>query len=432
MAAAPGRTRGVAAISFLLHSGRSGADTPLCLRGYADRIFPEAPPLRLRTKTDIQRRPDATPTTYNRNRQLLTMTLSNRCHKFLQTAILSAAAALSLGLTSCESIFDDEGDCSVHYQLAFRFSKNIMNTDAFASQVSSVNVALYDSNGRMVYHKSEQRDLSEENDFRMDLDVAPGTYDIIAWCGGTSPVAGAASFNLLGQQQGDAITSSGASLQLSGSDGSLYFDKDINPLYYGTLTGVTFDPKAYGNVEVGTIRLTKDTNHITLQLMNMDGNPIDPAVLTLELEAQNSALDWKNLLASPAKFTYRPWDVRSIMASVPNDDTAAASRGSMDDDEKPNGVQAEFTTGRIMANAEQILTVRHLDDPEPVLRFRLVQYLLLVRNKYQEAESDQDYLDRYDDFTLLFFIDKGYVWQKSRIYINNWRVVPPQDEVLGK
>ena len=44
-----------------------------------------------------------------------------------------------------------------------------------------------------------------------------------------------------------------------------------------------------------------------------------------------------------------------------------------------------------------------------------------------KIDGDQNYLDCYDDFTMMFFIGEGMTWVKTRIYINGWRVVPPQD-----
>ena len=357
------------------------------------------------------------------------MTLSSKYRFLLKGTLLSAITSFAVALTSCESaIFEDQGDCSFHYKLSFRYTKNILNADAFGSQVNEINVALYDSeSGRMVYHKTETRQLTTENDYKMDIEILPGKYDIIAWCGGRSVIADASSFILDGQNTGDAITTSGAHIDLQGSGSDLYYNHDINRLYYGSLMGVDF-VDSYGSVDISPVYLTKDTNHLTVQLQNINGEPIDPDQLIFELSARNSELTWDNTLADGSEFVYRPWVVQSTYSSSLMPD--GESRATMDDDDIPNGVLAEFTTGRIMAGKEQRLTVRLKDTGETILSIPLVEYLLLVRNHYETATSNQDYLDRYDDFTMLFFIDETYTWIKSRIFINNWRVVPPQHEVL--
>lgn len=355
------------------------------------------------------------------------MTLSLARRLLYKTVLLPAVAAMAMGVASCNSmIYDDQGDCSVHYKLSFRFTKNILDADAFGSQVTNVNVAIYDGEGKMVYKKSENRTVTTENNYQMDIDIVPGRYDIVAWCEGTSVIPDASSFVLDGQSIGDLITGSGAHLDLLGIEDDYYYNRDLNPLYHGTLTNVDF-PDSYGIIEIDPIYLTKDTNHIVIQLQNMNGEPIDPDQLIFSLEASNNELDWQNNPVGDTKFCYNPWSVKSTFSTSAD---PAPSRSSIADGIIPNGVQAEFTTGRIIAGREQTLTVRVKDNVDPILSIPLIETLLLVRSNYQTAISNQDYLDRVDDYTLVFFIDEAYVWDKSRIFINNWRVVPPQDEKL--
>lgn len=352
------------------------------------------------------------------------MTLSTAGRLLRISVIAAAFAAIAVALAGCDSlVYDGEGDCSVHYRLSFRYSKNILDADAFASQVTDVTVAVYDKQGNMVCHKTESRELTTANNFYIDVDILPGTYDIIAWCEGRSIVEDAISFNIQGQNPGDAITASGATLPVGGTAALPVVNNDINRLYYGILTDVEF-PDTYGTVDIESIPLIKDTNHITVMLQNMEGMPLDPEAVTFELEGANSALDWQNALTGNKRFNYNPWSVRSTTAAI----SMAGVGSRVDTDNVPSGIQAEFTTGRIMADRPQQMTIRQRGSGETILTFPLVEYLLLVRGYYEQAVSDQDYLDRYDDFTIVFFIDEGYAWLSSRIYINGWRVVLQQNE----
>ncbi|MDE6557166.1 MAG: FimB/Mfa2 family fimbrial subunit, partial [Duncaniella sp.] len=74
------------------------------------------------------------------------MTLST-ASRFLNKMLLATAVA-GMGLTaaSCDSlIYDDQGDCSVHYRLTFKYTANPMlltsavPDDAFGSQVDELN-----------------------------------------------------------------------------------------------------------------------------------------------------------------------------------------------------------------------------------------------------------------------------------------------------
>lgn len=338
----------------------------------------------------------------------------------------SVVATIAAGAGSCDSmIYDKEGDCAVHYRMNFRYTANMLNTDAFGSQVTIINLALYDKDGKMAFRTRREREKSQTNDYYIDLDVAPGTYDIIAWCEGDALIKDALSFTLTGQEDNAGINSSGATLQLQGNDNGLFSCNDIRPLYYGCLRDVEF-PDTYGVVEIPPVPLTKDTNHILIQLQNMDGLPLDPSILSFELEGFNSELDWQNSLKGNLHFWYKPWSVTSSFTPVGEKDPD--TRGSLADSELPSGVQAEITTGRILADKEQYLVIRNLNDGKRILRIPLVEYLLLVRGKYTLGNTAQDYLDIYDDYSLVFFIDENYTWLKSRILINGWRVVPPQSE----
>ena len=54
--------------------------------------------------------------------------------------------------------------------------------------------------------------------------------------------------------------------------------------------------------------------------------------------------------------------------------------------------------------------------------------MLMVKGEYNKSMSDQDYLDRQDDYTMTFFIDSENRWYThAGIYINSWYVVPRQE-----
>ena len=113
------------------------------------------------------------------------------CHKCMLFAMLA------MGVTSCDSaIYDDEGDCSVHYRVAFRYTKNILGSDAFGPQVTGVHLYVFDKQGKLVASRDVDRQTSEDNNFFVDLDILPGKYDMLAWCEGKSPVADAAAFSV--------------------------------------------------------------------------------------------------------------------------------------------------------------------------------------------------------------------------------------------
>lgn len=324
------------------------------------------------------------------------------------------------GLTSCDAVYEDQSGCAINYRVAFRFVKNVLQADAFGSQVTTVHLNIYDKGGRLVYSKSEARNVSEINDYFMEVEVEPGKYDLLAWCEGESLAPDAVRFGL---GDGAAMSGFGATLPLSGSGAALSSSSDIYKLFHGMSADVDF-PEAWGMTTVGPVYLTRDTNHLSVLLQNVDGHPLDASQFTFEITGHNNRLNWLNeVMPESDEFVYTPWSVEQTYSSFDRPE----GRGTMEDPEIPAGVLAEFTTSRLMADMPQRLTVRLKSTGEEVLSIPLIKYLLLVKGKYNKIDGDQNYLDCYDDFTMMFFIGEGMTWVKTRIYINGWRVVPPQD-----
>ena len=95
-----------------------------------------------------------------------------------------------------------------------------------------------------------------------------------------------------------------------------------------------------------------------------------------------------------------------------------------------NAVIGELTVGRLMADRRKdvALTVRNSHTGDRILSIPLIDYLLLVKGNYYSEDgfspmSDQEYLDRQDDYPMTFFLDDDDDWIKTVIYINSWRVV---------
>lgn len=99
-----------------------------------------------------------------------------------------------------------------------------------------------------------------------------------------------------------------------------------------------------------------------------------------------------------------------------------------------NGAIADLTVGRMMAEHQDrmILTISN-DQGEEVARVPLIHYALLSKTYYEEeyrhTMSDQEFLDREDEYVLTFFLDKDDRWLDTSILIHSWRVVLTNDDV---
>ena len=85
---------------------------------------------------------------------------------------------------SCDSmIYEEEGDCPVYYRLKFRYDMNLKFADAFPREVKSVRLYAFNTEGKLVWQATEKGEVLASKDYTMRLDLAPGNYRLVAWCG---------------------------------------------------------------------------------------------------------------------------------------------------------------------------------------------------------------------------------------------------------
>lgn len=103
--------------------------------------------------------------------------------KFRILCLVSAAVALLMSALSCETIYDDIAPCVTEYRVKFKYEYNIKDVDAFHKEVESVDLWLFSTDGRLVWHGSESGEVLRNEDYRMTVPVEPGVYDAVVWGG---------------------------------------------------------------------------------------------------------------------------------------------------------------------------------------------------------------------------------------------------------
>lgn len=351
--------------------------------------------------------------------------------KSIQALFTISALAAGVLLNSCDSaIFDYEGDCSVHYRLPLTYKMNYLDVDALSTQVDRVTVYVYDEQG--AYRRTFSATVGQlaQNGYALEFsgdELKPGRYSMLVWGEGHAEGADPTAF-AIGGGDSPALTDLTATLPLKGSDGSLYSDRDITPLFHGYAAGVEL-PDTYGTVRLPAIDLTKDTNVITIALENVEGYPIDPGALTVSIEADDSELSWQNVPVGDRLFSYMPWSVTQLESTRPETRFGEEEGDGEDEGLTETGVTGlltEFTTGRLMADSKPMLVVHRNWDGKDILRLDLVNLFMLVRGHF--PWDGQEYLDRIDRYTMTFFIDADLNWYAAGgINILGWKVVPPQN-----
>lgn len=358
----------------------------------------------------------------------------NKIYAYLKNAAKTAVAAamMCLSLQSCDGvIYDDEGDCSVRYRMKFAYDMNMKWADAFSNEVKSVRLYAFDAQGKLVWQKTESGARLAADDYAMEIDLPAGKYHFVAWAGLDNEGAAEKHFTVAGGRADNALTLDAltCSLNRTREGDKAVSSKRLDGLYHAMAdielpsalsTGGTFEYKMH---------LTKDTNRVRVILQHISGADVNVNDFFFQIEEENGLMNHDNSLLDDEMITYRPHDMRNGTAGMGIDDypeygkDAADGSGNGDAVTKINVAMADMTIARLVEGRKTYLTIRANSDNHLVARVPLVDYALMLKDGYGHEMTDQEYLDRQDDYTLTFFLDRNQKWIGTSIIINSWKVV---------
>ncbi len=333
-------------------------------------------------------------------------------------------AMACLTLFACDSaIYDYEGDCSVNYKVRFRYDYNMKYADAFAHEVNHVTLYLIDNNGNIAWKGSESGDTLATPGYAMTVNVKPGKYSLLAWCGTKDK----GSFVVPETNEGSELT---CTLNREhDEDGSAFVDKDLDRLFYGYLGNQDFI--ATEGTYYYEVPLIKNTNNFRVVLQHLSGMPVDKDEFTFIIEDDNGSMDWDNSLLPDEKITYYAWHRTDGVAGMTEPDgTYYEFKTAVAEFTLPRLVKERSAAVRSGEEVGPRLTIFRNHDGTKVLSVPLIQYALMVKGNYNQNMDDQEFLDRQDEWNMVFFIDEGYRWVEAFIYINSWKVVIQNVEEL--
>jgi hypothetical protein len=348
-------------------------------------------------------------------------------------------------MTGCSLMQDDEDDCvdaePTSYTVRFRYDMNMKFADAFAHEVHSVQLFVLDGQNNLVW-KGEEHDhpTLEAEGYEMTIPaekITPGnSYTLLAWCGSKHLDDCSCYIIDSSSRAADGIM---ADLEYDVPDQQIVHDS-IDNLYHGLVKDVLF-PKAEGKQRVATINLTKDTNRFIVVLQHLSGRPINRDDFSFRIEANNQMLDQNNeiVVHSEAQaldadngleynVEYDPWVVATASADMSGHISLANGEAiSTDDSYSESGVLnvvvAELTVNRLVVEDDPRLVVTNNLTGQVVFDIPVKDYALMVKGHENDEMSDQEYLDRQDEYNMTFFLDERDRWFSTYIYINSWRVV---------
>lgn len=331
-------------------------------------------------------------------------------------------------LPSCNSwLYEEEGDCSVYYRLRFRYDRNLKWADAFANEVSSVHLYAFDPSGVLVWQQERQIDPATAENYSMLLDLPPGDYRLLAWCGLQNNGEREESFSVPEAHVGETrMEQLQCILNRKHDESGAYSNERLYRLFHGTLD-VSLPVNEDGGSYDYTMYLTKNTNHVRVILQHLSGEDVDANQFTFRIEDENGLMAHDNELMANENITYRPWKTQSGESGVDKEDSRAIVN--------VKGAIADLTVGRMMETHREkmFLTIANKENGKTVARIPVIDYALLSKDYYEEEYSHrmtgQEFLDREDDYVMTFFLDENNRWISSYILIHSWRVVPSDVEI---
>lgn len=355
---------------------------------------------------------------------------------------LLGVLCLAMGLSSCESILDEEPNCRLGIALNFVYDYHMEpGANAFTSNVDCVNVFVFDKNGNYVKQFTETTDVLRDPNYRMELPLDLGDYHLVVY-GGTA--CEDASFELTpdfrsaesrsGSTKDDILVT--LPLENGISQKQLHdIEARTGGLFYGTLDVTLTDQDYAVEYREETVYLMKDTNNIQVILQELNSPyEVDYNEYNFYIIDDNFKLDGYNNVIHTATADYQPMYLpyaaeNRLMGYVEYEETP----GTLLEEDENRPVQvacAEFSTSRLLIEhlptARLLVTSRVKKDAngndKVIIDIPLLSYLTAVRGFGDSwIKSDQEFLDRQSRWTLMFFLQRN-MWVSARVSVNWWTV----------
>lgn len=346
----------------------------------------------------------------------------NKTHRHFLGACLSVLAMTAI-LSSCNLVKDDT-DCVASYNIVtFEYSHNMKFADAFNSEVKYVSLLAFDSNTGLLTKRIDatKEQLGQSN--QLPLELEPGSYDLLVWAGehfksfdipeGETGVSTLAQFRCYMRRQSE--------------NGSAHVKDDLAPLFHG-FAHLDLPYASPSKPNYVNIPLKKNTNVVRLVLQHISGDPVKDTDYTFSITDNNGHMEFDNSLLPDETITYHPWYTHSGSVDIntnPTDapDNATSTMAIPTSRSAFSASRAEFTVGRLHLDNNPRLRAVHKESGKVVFDININDYALLVKGFYHTSISDQEYLDRQDEYNMTFFLDEGNRWFSSCIIINDWRII---------
>lgn len=309
---------------------------------------------------------------------------------------LSLIRQLTLGIllaglgifSSCNAFQEDLPECRLYVK--FKYDYNMEFADAFHSQVNKVELFVFDESGKFLFSQIGEGAPLATGNYRMEVGLPVGNYKMMAWAGAGD------SYDITELTPG-VSTIEELQLKLK-RDASLIHNDALETLWYGEIIDVHYDAKS---IQTETINLIRDTKKVRFVFQGISEDPswtLDADDYTFEIIESNGYLGYDNALLTDDVISYRPY---------------------FEDQKSPSAVVVELNTMRLMADRATRFVVKEKATGVTKFSINLIDYLLMTEMEGYNFATEQEYLDRKSEYSIVFFFEDS-LWMAVKIIINGW------------
>ena len=321
-----------------------------------------------------------------------------KLHNILR--MLPLLALMQLGAASCDYIHEDIEPCD-HY-LHFSYTYNMLSADAFVPQMTNqetakqVELFIYDEAGQFL--RSQTISSAELETNRIQLDLEPGTYQLLAWAGLNDT-----DYTWTKPEAGDNIDD--WQVRVNGVTDCV--ERELLGLFQGRMT-LTIPEGGETDTE---FPLVKNTNKIRFVLIDANsGTEVSTNDYTVMAVTTNGDLDANNQPISDDTFVWTPYTKSVEQVNDPEGNAVYQA------------VCMELNTLRLIDGSANQLQIRHDGEELPFLHVSLTDLLLLTQMESHDMTA-QEYLDRQDEYVIMLYLDTtGGTAHCLEIIVNDWTI----------
>ncbi|EJW95824.1 secreted protein containing DUF1812 [gut metagenome] len=317
--------------------------------------------------------------------------------------LLYIASWILLLLPACNTITEDLEPCSS--TLTFRYDYNMKFVDAFPQEVKKIDVYVFDEHNRYITTLSEERNLGDGS-LSIPLDLPEGKYHFIAWAG-LYPE----SYDFAHSFDTQNLTPEKLHVKVLRNQNGIQ-NSQLEDLWHGETT-VELN---YDESRIIVIELTKDTNRFRVIVQGTEGMDLDASDIQVSITDNNGWLAADNSLLPDDEITYLPY----YQAITDVSSTA---------DKKQSAMVSELNTLRLVETQHPRMLIR-TSSGKVLVDIDLIKYLLLTKMEGHQMPP-QEYLDRQDEYALIFFLNKDTFgnYLLVQIKINGWIIRPQSGDL---